>query len=171
MQFWTFWLIAGIVAILGGVLALADPFAASLAAVALTGWLFLLIGSLQIAGVVLHGDWVGRLWSGLIGVLGVALGVWLVTHPDKALLPLTFVVGWIFLAFGLLRVLIAWPMREGPFFWPLLLSGFLTAMLGMMILANFHTASLVVLGVLLAVELLSSGVAAIALALALRSLR
>ena len=170
MPYWIFWMVAGIVAVLGGVLALANPFAASLAAVALTGWAFLLIGILQTAGVALQGDWRSRLWAGLIGLLGIALGIWLIAHPDRALLPLTFVIGWIFLAFGLLRVLIAWPMREGPFFWPLLLSGFLSAVLGMMVLANFHAASLVLLGVLLAVELLSSGISAIALALVARRL-
>lgn len=170
MKYWVLWMIAGIVAILAGILALANPFAASLAAVALTGWAFLLIGSLQIAGVALQGDWRGRVWSGLIGLLGIVLGAWLVAHPDRALLPLTFVIGWIFLALGLLRVLVAWPLREGPFFWPLLLAGFLSAALGMMVLANFHAASLVLLGVLLAVELLSSGVAAIALALVTRRL-
>ena len=170
MRYWIFWLIAGIVAILGGLLGLANPFAASIAAVLLIGWAFLLIGVLQIAGVALQGDWPSRIWSLVIGVLGVVLGVWLTLHPDQALLPVTFVIGWVFLGLGFSRVVIAWPMRDGPFFWPLLLSGFLSAILGMMILANFHTASLVILGVLLAIELLSSGVSAIILAYAMRRL-
>lgn len=171
MRYWIFWMIAGVMAVIGGVVALANPFAASIAAVALTGWFFLLIGILQIAGVVLEGDWRGRLWSLVIGALGLGLGIWLLLHPDEGLLPLTFVVGWVFLLFGLARVVIAWPLRDGPFFWPLLLSGFLSAILGMMILADFHTASLVVLGVLLAIELISGGISAIALAFALRHLR
>lgn len=171
MRYWIFWLIAGVMAVIGGIVALANPFAASIAAVALTGWLFLLIGILQIAGVVLEGDWHGRLWSLVIGALGLGLGIWLLLHPGEGLLPLTYVVGWVFLLFGLARIVIAWPLRDGPFFWPLLLSGFLSAILGMMILADFHTASLMVLGILLAIEMISGGISAIALAFALRHLR
>lgn len=171
MRYWIFWLIAGILAILGGIVALANPFAASFVAVLLIGWSFLLIGVLQIAGVLVQGDWRERIWALAIGGLGFVLGLWLVINPDEALLPLTFVIGWLFLLTGVIKLVIAWPLREGPYFWPLLLSGVLSGILGMMILANFHTASLVILGVLLAIELISSGVATIAMAFALRRLR
>ena len=168
MKYWTLWMIAGVVAIIGGILALLNPFAASIAAVFLTGWTFLLTGALQTVGVLVEGERGRRLWPLLIGVLGVGLGLWILSRPLPALMALTLVIGWMFLFLGFLKVILAWPMREGPFFWPLILSGFLSAMLGMWILGGAWKLSEYLLGVLLAVELLANGVAAITLAMALR---
>ncbi len=170
MKYWVLWMIAGVVAILAGFLALANPLAASITAVMLTGWSFLLIGVLQAAGVFVGGDWGPRLWALAIGVLGALLGLWILSRPVEALIALTWVMGIMLLALGLTKVLAAWPLRQGPFFWPVLLSGFLSAMLGMMVLGGMPKISEYLLGVFLAVELISSGIAAVTLAVGLRRL-
>ena len=52
-----------------------------------------------------------------------------------------------------------------------MISGLVSIILGVMVLANFPQSAAVVLGILLAVELLSNGVSAIALALLTRRAR
>ena len=167
MKYWVLWMIAGAIGIMAGLLALANPFAASLAAVFLTGWGFLLTGVLQLAGAF-AGDNRGRVWALAIGGLGVILGIWILSRPVSALLALTLVIGWLFLALGFVKIVLAWPMREGPYFWPVLLSGILSAMLGMMVLGGMPGISEYLLGIFLAVELIANGIAAITLAMALR---
>lgn len=167
MKYWVLWMIAGAIGIIAGLLALANPFAASLAAVFLAGWGFLLTGVLQVAGAF-SGDGRGRLWALAIGALGIILGLWILSRPVPALLALTLVIGWLFLALGFVKIVLAWPMREGPFFWPVLLAGILSAMLGMMVLGGMPGISEYLLGIFLAVELIANGIAAIALAMALR---
>jgi hypothetical protein len=59
-------------------------------------------------------------------------------------------------------------VRGTGYFWIVLLSGIISVVLGVMVLSNFPYSAAVVLGTLLAIELISSGVANIALALRLR---
>lgn len=168
MKSWIFWLAAGIIAIIIGIIALLNPLAASLAAVIVTGWGFLILGILQVIGAVVEAGWGQRIWSLLLGVLGIIVGFWLVGRPAEALLPMTFVVGWMFLAYGLLKVIAAWPLRNTPFFWPVILSGGLSFLLGVMIFTNLAAATVSVLGILFAVELISTGITVTALSLAVR---
>lgn len=168
MKSWIFWLIAGVVAIVTGVIAIINPLAASLAAVVVTGWGFLMLGVLQVIGAVVEDGWGQRIWSLLLGVLGVAIGFWLVSRPAAALLPMTFLVGWTFLIYGLLKVFAARSLRGSPFFWTVLLSGALSFLLGVLIFTDIPAASVSVLGILFAIELISTGVTVTALALAIR---
>lgn len=170
MKYWILWMIAGVAALVAGFLALANPLAASITAVMLTGWSFLFIGVLQAGGVFVGGAWGPRLWALCIGVIGILLGLWILSRPVEALIALTWVTGVLLLALGLTKVLAAWPLRQGPFFWPVLLSGFLSAILGMMVLGGMPRISEYLLGVFLAVELISTGISAITLAIALRRL-
>ena len=48
MKHWIFWLIAGVVSLLGGFTTLANPLAASLTAELLAGWSFILVGVIAI---------------------------------------------------------------------------------------------------------------------------
>lgn len=171
MKYWFIWMIAGLVSIIAGVLALLNPFAASLAAVLVAGWSFIIVGALQIAAAFGRADWWPRIWVLVLGVLAGILGVWLISRPVEALIPLTFVVGWLFLAFGLAKIFASWMLRHGRLFWPVLASGGLSALLGILIFTDFPAASVSVLGILLAIELISTGVSTAILSWALRPQR
>ncbi|MCX7302209.1 MAG: HdeD family acid-resistance protein [Rhodobacterales bacterium] len=165
---WVFMLIAGVIALVGGIFALFNPLAASITAVLLTAWIFIIVGVIEIFGVFTATGWGGRLWALLLGALCIFLGIWILQNPIESGLALTWLVGILFLATGVTKVILSFGVRGTGYFWIVLLSGILSVVLGVMVLSNFPYSAAVVLGTLLAIELISSGVANIALALRLR---
>jgi uncharacterized membrane protein HdeD (DUF308 family) len=87
------------------------------------------------------------------------------------MISLALLVTILLAANGMVRLVLAFRMRATRFFWPMLISGALSVLLAMYILANFATASVTLLGILLGVELLFNGAGLIALAFFLRSAR
>jgi uncharacterized membrane protein HdeD (DUF308 family) len=58
--------------------------------------------------------------------------------------------------------------RPSPYFWAVFLSGAISLLLAVMILANFPQSAMTIPGILLAVDLISTGAGMVALALHLR---
>jgi uncharacterized membrane protein HdeD (DUF308 family) len=171
MKNWILWLCVGIVSLLGGLLALANPFAASLTVEVLVAWTFLFAGVLTLVSA-----WRGRgeqfRWGGIaLGVILLIIGISLIANPLGGLISLTFLVAVALIVAGAARVVLALSPVGREVRIPLLLSGVLSVVLAAMIFFNFPASSAVALGVFLAVELISNGVALIALALAMRRLR
>lgn len=159
------WIIMALLAIAGGIFALLNPFAASLAATTIAAWLFLIFGVLQlIAGFRVPG--VGaKIWTLLMGALMVYLGITILGHPLKGMITLTMMVGVLFLAGGITKIILAFSMEDRKFFWAILLSGAVSVILAVMVFSNFPQSASVVLGILLGVELLSDGIWSLAMAL------
>ena len=74
----------------------------------------------------------------------------------------------LFLVTGVVKILYAFSLRPISGWGWVLVSGIVSLALGVMILSNFPYAAVSVLGILLAVELLSNGVLFLLLALGLR---
>lgn len=157
------WILLGGISIIAGGLALANPLAATLTAERLAGWSFLFIGILQIVAVFRQETWRGRTWAMLAGLAFAVLGFMLLTRPLAGVLSLTLVVAVLFLAAGAFKIAMAFAIERGNAFWMVILSGALSVVLGVMILVNFSASAATLLGVLLAVELISNGVSLIAL--------
>ena len=75
MNNWVFLLIAGLIAIVGGIIALLNPLAATITAVMLTGWILVAVGVIEVIGVFTATGWGARLWSLVLGILTVILGL------------------------------------------------------------------------------------------------
>jgi uncharacterized membrane protein HdeD (DUF308 family) len=162
MKSTTLMLIVGILSVIGGIFALLNPFAASIAAEQIAGVLGL-ISFFQAEG------WTGKLWALLVAVVSAWVGIELLGDPLGGVLALTFVVGVSFVVSGVFKVLAGFSLPSSNLRWIVVISGALSAILGFMILSNFPGSAVVSLGVLLGVELLSTGVSMIALSSALRS--
>lgn len=158
-----FWIILGGLSIVAGVLALVNPLAATLTAEQLSGWGFLIIGVFEIIAVFQQKDWRGRIWAMLAGLAFIILGVMLLARPLAGILSLTLIVAILFLVAGAVKLAMAFSLERGKGFWLILLSGALSIILAVMIFANFPASAATILGVLLAIELISSGVSMIAL--------
>ncbi len=170
MKNWWSWLIVGALLIVGGVMALANPFAASLAVELLVGWTFLIAGiALLYAAWTVPAATGGRIWLGIWGLLVFIVGVSLVADPFSGLITLTFLLGLSFAFSGVLRLIVAWRLKQSPLFWIMLLSGALSTLIGFAVLANFQGAAVSLLGFLLAIELLSNGAGAISYGLIQRN--
>lgn len=169
MSNWMILMVLGILGVIAGLMALFNPFGASLAATVIAGWSFLILGALQIYESLRSEGWGGKMWSILMGIVAVFLGVNLLARPLEGMIALTIVVGAMFLASGLFKLIVGWRIRKSELKWAVLISGLVSVVLGFMVLSNMPGAAVVTLGVLLGIELLSSGVSMIALALARKS--
>lgn len=162
MKHWLVLIIAGLIALAGGIFALFNPIAATLTAVTLAAWLFIITGVMMI--VAAFGDMsIGsRIWTGILGVLGILIGIWILGNPAAGTLALTWTIAILFLAEGIVKLVLAFNTRGTGFFWILLLSGVVSVLLGGMILSRFPASALTIPGILLAVELISTGISLLA---------
>lgn len=168
MASWLLWVIIGLVLVAGGVIALLNPFAATVTAVQIAAWLFLFGGVAQVVAAVQAGGWGARILNVVLALAYLWLGISLLANPLAGVLTLTVVVAIVFLVSGVLKTLLALTTRGSAFFWPILISGVLSIILALMVFSNFPQSAAVLLGALLAVELLSGGITVIAFGLYLK---
>lgn len=152
----------GIASVIGGILALFNPFSATLAAEQLAGWLFLFFGVLEFIALFNALSNPSRLFALISGAIGILLGIELLANPLRGILTLTLVVAVLFLITGFGKVFIAFVARKTILFWPLLLSAAVSILLAILIFSDYPQSAISILGILLAIELISNGVAMIA---------
>jgi len=165
---WIWLAILGAIALIGGILALVNPFAATFAAVLLAGWTFILFGILQIIQAFSIRGWPGFLWALLIGVLTTVVGVSILSNPFAGAISLTMLVAVLFLVLGAVKVMYGFSLRPVSGWGFAVLSGVISILLAILIFSNFPAAATTILGILLAVELLSNGIFMLLVAFGLR---
>jgi len=148
--------VSGVVLIIGGVLAVFLPFAATLAAVLIVGWTLILAGVLHIVEAFRNAE--DRMWNAGFGIVGLLLGASFVINPFAGMLSLTIVLGVLFGSAGSMQLYMAYKRRKTDSVWPLAVSGVLSIGLAILIAMNLFTAAVTVPGILLAIELISTGV-------------
>ncbi|PHR24784.1 MAG: hypothetical protein COA37_03245 [Hoeflea sp.] len=167
---WTWMAVLAVICIVGGFLALLNPFGATIFAVTLAGWVFLIQGVIQIIHAFRVRDWPGFIWSLGIGVLSLLVGVILVADPLAGAIPLTLLVAVLFLATGVTKIMFALSLKPASGWVWVLVSGLVSAALGVLILAGLPASATTILGLLLGIELVSNGVLFLFVALGLRKL-
>lgn len=165
MKYWYLLFLAGALAVFGGIIALLNPLAATLAATKLAALMFILVGAITLFAAGGNISWGHRLWTVLLGILTIVLGVSILGNPLEGVLTLTLIVAVLFLVEGLIKIVLSFGARGTPYFWMLLLTGVVSLVLAVMILSNFPESAVAILGILLAVDLLSTGVSMMALSL------
>ncbi len=158
------WILMALLAIIGGVFALANPLAASVAATVIAGWVFVFTGVFQtIAGFRAEGTG-AKIFTILLGLLGIWVGITLLGHPLKGMVALTTVVAAMFIASGIAKIVLSFSLEDRRFFWMILISGVASTALGLVIFANFPVSAATSLGLLLGINLLFDGISALAMA-------
>ncbi len=147
----------GVLLMLAGAVVIAHASTATTVSVMFLGWLLLAAGLLGLVGAVFlvgqGGFWSAVLGGGLLTVLGVAV----LRNTDATALTLTLLAGVVFLVSGVVRLGAA--AQEKQYRVPLVLTGAMSAVLGVLVLFNLVTASYLLLGVLIGVQLLVDGLA------------
>ena len=110
--------------------------------------------------------WQGFLLGLLIGALYVVAGGWLAFTPFAGVIALTVLLAALFLAEGVLEVIMAVRVRPHEGWGWLLLSGLVAIAVGVLIAAELPASAAWAIGLLTGINLLSSGVSFVALALA-----
>jgi uncharacterized membrane protein HdeD (DUF308 family) len=166
---WLWFVVLGIALIVLGFVVLGYPLIGSLAVEMTIGILLMIAG----VGETIGSFWARR-WSGfflhlLSGLLSIVVGVLFVRNPVGGLAALTLLVASLFLVSGSFKIVAALSHRFAHWGWPLL-SGVIDAVLGVMILMEWPTSALWVIGLFLGINLIFRGVNWIGLGLALKSL-
>jgi uncharacterized membrane protein HdeD (DUF308 family) len=148
----------GIVMIVAGILALSDIMFATVLSVRLIGLTVLAVGAFEIAHAFWTKGWGGFLWQMLLGALYLAFGLVLLNEPEAGALILTYLLGALLLASGVIRCILSFAYW-GQSGWMLLLSGAFGVLAALLILFGLPNISRSALGFLLGVDLLSHGFA------------
>ncbi len=156
---WT--LIMGLLMIAAGVLALMNPFPASLAVVVFAAWSFMILGVLQLISAFRDAKGGNRIWLILLALVMIWIGFVLRGNPLEGLVTLTIVVALSFVASGIAKLVVGWSLRSVGLGGWVMVSGLLSVVLGVMFMGNILGAAPWVLGFLLGIELISDGVAAL----------
>ena len=166
---WIFLLIIGVLFIIAGIAALLNPFAASVTVSFIAGWSFIILGILQAVGAFMAEGWGGKLWTLLLGVVAFFAGISLVGNPLSGVVALSIILGIMFLTSGLFKLLVGFNIQDKTLKWCVVISGLISGLLGLTILTDIPGTATFALGVVLAIELLSNGVSAVALSLTSKS--
>jgi uncharacterized membrane protein HdeD (DUF308 family) len=148
----------GIVLIVGGLFVLGDVGLATLVSTLIIGYTAIVVGAFEIIHAFWTRGWGGFIWQLLLGALYVAFGVMVVRQPASGALILTFALGLILLASGLVRIFTGF-MYWGDLAWIMIVSGVFGVIAGLIILTGWPATGIWVLGLLLGIDLIAHGVA------------
>ena len=142
------------------------PLLSTIATKIVLGWIFLAGGALLVIHAFSIKEWSGFLWGLLVGVLYLVAGGWLAFFPFTGIITLTLLLAALFLAEGVMEVIMAFRVRPHEGWVWLLLSGIVAVAVGVLIAAELPSSATWAIGLLAGINLLSSGVSFIVLALA-----
>ena len=148
----------GIVLIAGGVFVLGDVALATLVSALFIGFTAIVVGAFEIIHAFWTKGWGGFIWQILLGALYIVFGVMMVSWPVPGAMLLTLVLGFVFLASGVVRIIVAF-RHWSEAGWLMLLSGAFGIVAGIMILTGWPTTGIWLLGLLLGIDLISHGIA------------
>ncbi|HUO89099.1 MAG TPA: HdeD family acid-resistance protein [Rhizomicrobium sp.] len=160
----------GIVMTLLGVAAVIWPYISSVAVDFYVGWLFILSGIMALGMMFLAPGVSSFFWSLFTGALSLFAGVLLLWHPVQGVATLTLVLVAFFIAEGVFQIAGAIAARGiFPESWGwMLVSGIIDLVLAGLIIAGWPGSTAWALGIVVGVNLISSGVAIIMVAATVR---
>ena len=153
------WIVAlGVVYVLAGFIALGSIVMATVASVLIVGIMMIIAGVAELINAFQIKSW-GKfiLWL-LLGALYIVAGFLTFENPLLAAAFLTLFLGISLIVSGIMRVVLAFSMQQTmPWIW-VLLSGIITILLGLIIVAHWPVSSLYILGLFLGIDLVIAGV-------------
>jgi uncharacterized membrane protein HdeD (DUF308 family) len=164
------WIVAlGVVYVVAGFIALGSVVAATVATVYVVGIMMIIAGVVEAVSAFQLKSWGRFLFWLALGVLYIVAGFLAFDNPLLTAVWLTLFLGAALVASGLVRIYLGFSMRAGsPWVW-IVISGLITLVLGVIILAHWPVSSLWTLGIFLGVDLVFAGATWIGLGLGLRN--
>jgi uncharacterized membrane protein HdeD (DUF308 family) len=164
----TWSIVLSVLLIVAGVAAIASPLVAGIAITAVVGWLLIFSGILHLffawgagrAGMVV--------WQVLLGLVYGFIGYYVLTHPVAGLAGLTFAIAVYLFIEGVLEFALSFQLRPLPGSGWLLFDGIVTLILATMIWSTWPSSAAWVVGVLVGISMLFSGMTRLMLSLAAR---
>lgn len=163
------WIAAlGVVYVIAGVIALGSVVFATVVTVFIVGVMMLIAGVAEVINAFQIKTWGKFLLWLLLGALYIFAGFVTFENPLLAAALLTLLLGFSLLVSGVMRIVLAFSMKdEMPWIW-VAGSGVITFLLGLIILAHWPVSGLYILGLFLGIDLIIAGVGWIGIGLGLK---
>ena len=141
-----------------GIAAIVFPMISTLVATLLVGWVFLISGVFMAMGTFsIHGT--GPFFGALLfSLLSIASGVFLLFSPLAGAAALTLLLSGILIVQGAFEISFAFEMRPHQGWAVMIISGIISVLMSILIVASWPAISIVLLGFLLGVNFISSGI-------------
>ena len=167
----TGWFIAiGVLFIVLGIFAIAEPFAAGLGVTLLVGWLLVIGAVAHFIAVFKGGGAKHVILQVVVGIVYLIGGLYFLTHTIMGVSTLTLLLSGVILAEGVVEVLAYFRLRSMHGASWLLINGVVTLLLGGLIWFHWPSSSVWASGTLVGVNLLMTGISRLMLGLAARKL-
>jgi uncharacterized membrane protein HdeD (DUF308 family) len=169
---WKLFLFQGVVMVILGILAVAWPAVATFAVDIYIGWLFLISGTVGLVAMFSARDVPAFLWTLLTAALAMAVGVLLIWKPAEGAESLTIVLTAFFIAEGVFQIAGSFAYRDampGSWGW-MLASGISDLILAGLLIMYWPVSAAWALGLLVGVNLITTGVAIVVSAIEARNL-
>jgi uncharacterized membrane protein HdeD (DUF308 family) len=155
--------------IVAGILAIVVPPAAGIAVAILVAWLLVFSGVAHLVFAWYTRTTGGFIWELLVGVLYIIVGGYLLLHPVAGLATLTLALAIYLFAEGVLEFILSFRLRPMHGWGWLLFDGVITLILAVMIWRTWPSSTGWVIGTLVGISMLFSGISRLMLSLAARS--
>jgi uncharacterized membrane protein HdeD (DUF308 family) len=169
---WHFFLAQGVIMTILGVLAVIWPQLSTVAVDVYVGWLFLLSGAIGLVTMFFAPSASAFFWSLFTAALSLFVGILLLWHPVEGAISLTLVLIAFFIAEGIFQIVASVTYREAfPDSWGWMLgSGIADLVLAGLIISGWPGTANWALGLIVGVNLITSGIAIIMVAVTGRRL-
>ena len=147
----------GAVMIIVGFVAIGSPFAFTIAANILVGWILVFTGVAELTHAFSCQGWGGFLWELLIGALTAAVGLMLVFYPLAGAVTLTLMLAIWFIVGGIMKLIMGFQLRPAPGSELIIMGGALGLLLGGMIYSEWPSSAVWVIGTLVGINLIFDG--------------
>lgn len=154
---WVWFVALGVALIILGVIAFYDTIAVTLVSTIFIGAMLLVGGVVQIVHAFMTKAWRHFLLNLAAGALYVIGGFLIMQEPVQGALVLTLFIVAAMVAAGIFRIVIALSHREFPGWWVLALGGLVSVVVGVLLISWLPWSSLILLGTLIAIELIMHG--------------
>jgi len=156
--------------IMAGFLAIALPQVAGITVNLLVAWLLVFTGCIHLVFAWYTRSTGAFLWGLLMGILYIFIGGYLLFRPVAGLASLTLALAIYLFAEGVLELVLSFVLRAMSGSGWLMFDGIITLILGVMILRTWPSSTEWVIGTLVGISMLFSGVSRLMLSLAANSL-
>jgi uncharacterized membrane protein HdeD (DUF308 family) len=151
-----------------GLVAIVEPVVAGLAVTLLVGWLLIAGGATHIISIFRRDDG-GAVWHLALGFVYISGGVYFLSHLGIALEALTLLLAMLlFVEAGIDLVAYSAQRREPGAVW-LLVNAFVTTLLGTLIAMHWPATTVWVIGTMVGLNMLTTGLSRLMLGLAARN--
>ncbi len=167
---WPWLLAVGIAFVVLGMVGLGASFVLTMASVMIFGIILLIGGGYQFVDAFRYTGWKSRLSHILIAILYVIAGVIIMNDPMGASSIFTMMIAGALIAIGIVRIFMAFQMKQVKGWIWVLIAGIAAIVLGGMIVAEWPESGLWVIGMFIAIEMLFAGWGMVMMALAARDI-